>query len=121
MRHHNSIRKFGRETGQRKALMKSLALSLIKEERIKTTEAKAKELRPFIEKLVSKGKEEKLSARRLVNSRLINRKEETKKLFGSIAPRYKDIKGGYTRIIKTSARKSDAAPMVLIELIHPVK
>lgn len=80
MRHHNKNRKFGRKKNVRSALLKSLALSLINHGRIKTTEAKAKELRPFIEKLVTKAKENDLAAKRIVISRLMNRNPETKKL-----------------------------------------
>lgn len=117
MRHHNKNRKFGRKKNVRSALLKSLALSLINHGRIKTTEAKAKELRPFIEKLVTKAKENDLAAKRIVISRLMNRNPETKKLFDEIAPKYKDTKGGYTRILKLPPRLSDGAKMALIEFV----
>lgn len=117
MRHHNKNRKFGRKKNVRSALLKSLALSLINHGRIKTTEAKAKELRPFIEKLVTKAKENDLAAKRIVISRLMNRNPETKKLFDDIAPKYKDTKGGYTRILKLPPRLSDGAKMALIEFV----
>lgn len=117
MRHHNSKRKFGRDKNQRKALLSSLALSLIIREKIKTTEPKAKELRPFIEKLVTRAKKGDLATRRLIIAKLSNRSKETKKLFDVIAPKYIDKKGGYTRIIKLGVRKSDSAAMAVIEFV----
>ncbi len=117
MRHHNSVRKFGRNRNQRKALIKSLALSLIAHGKIKTTEAKAKELRPYIEKLVTMSKAGTLSSKRTVVSRLQNRKKESKKLFDEIIPKYKDRKGGYTRIMKLPVRKSDGSKMSFIEFV----
>lgn len=117
MRHHNSVRKFGRTANGRRALLKSLALALITHGRIETTEAKAKELRPYIEKLVTKATVNTVASKRLVISRLMNRKEETKKLFDEIAPKYKDQKGGYTRIMKLPQRQGDAAKMALIEFV----
>lgn len=117
MRHHNNKRKFGRSKNQKKALINSLALNLIIRGKIKTTEAKAKELRPFIEKLITKAKKDVLPARRMVLAQLFNRKKETKKLFEVIAPKYKDKKGGYTRILKLSPRISDGAKMAIIEFI----
>jgi large subunit ribosomal protein L17 len=117
MRHHNTKRKFGREKNQRNALMHSLALNLIIKEKIKTTEAKAKELRPFIEKLVTHAKTDTVAKRRLVASKIANRKGETKKLFEKIAPKYKDRAGGYTRILKLGPRKSDGAEMAYIEFV----
>ncbi len=97
--------------------MKSLALSLIVHGRIKTTEAKAKELRPFIEKLVTKAKAGDLASRRVVISRLMNRAPETKKLFEEVAPKFKDVTGGYTRVLKLPPRVSDGAKMALIEFV----
>ncbi len=117
MRHGNNIRKFGRTKNVRGALIKSLALSLVKHGRIKTTEAKAKELRPFIEKLVTRAKKGDLASRRVVISRLINRAPETKILFEEIAPKFKDTNGGYTRIMKLPPRISDGAKMALIEFV----
>ena len=117
MRHGNNKRKFSREKNERKALMNSLALNLIIREKIKTTVPKAKELRPFIEKLVTLAKKNDLATKRLVISKLSNRRPETKKLFEKIAPRYTDRKGGYTRVIKMGVRKSDAAPMATIEFV----
>src|SRR3989344_5500290 len=105
MRHHNAKRKFGRETNQRRALMKSLAVNLIKNDKIKTTEAKAKELRPFIEKLVTKAKGGDLAKRKLVISTIGIL--STKKLFDKIGSKYKDRNGGYNRNIKKPRRKTD--------------
>src|SRR6185503_7324680 len=117
MRHGNNKRKFGREKTVRIALMNSLALNLIVREKIKTTEPKAKELRPFIEKLVTRAKKGDLGTRRLIISKLSNRSREVKKLFDVIAPKYADKKGGYTRVLKLGARKSDGAKMAIIEFV----
>ncbi len=97
--------------------MSSLALSLIVREKIKTTLPKAKELRPFVEKIVTKAKKNDIATRRLVISSLSNRAKETKKLFDIIAPKYIDKKGGYTRILKLGVRKSDGAEMAQIEFV----
>lgn len=117
MRHHNTKRKFGRSKTQKKALMNSLALNLIVREKIKTTEPKAKELRPFIEKIVTRAKIDSIANRRFISSKLQNRKREIKKLFETVAPRYKDRKGGYTRVLKLHPRKSDGAKMAIIEFV----
>ncbi|MDP6387672.1 MAG: 50S ribosomal protein L17 [Candidatus Pacebacteria bacterium] len=117
MRHHNKNRKLGRVKKQRTALLRSLARSLILRNKIKTTEAKAKELRPFVEKLVSKGKVNTLMSRRLVISRLAS-KVATAKLFDTLAPKYKERKGGYTRITKLGARKNDSAKEAIIEFVE---
>jgi large subunit ribosomal protein L17 len=102
MRHNNKGRAFNRPDNQRAALVRSLARSLILEERISTTEAKAKELRPFIEKLVTRSKADTVANRRLVASRL-GSPEAVKKLFATLAPRYEGRAGGYTRIVKRPA------------------
>jgi len=117
MRHGNNVRKFGRDKNQRVALMKGLALSLIKREKIKTTLAKAKELRPYIEKLLTLAKVGDTASRRILLSRLINRRPEVTKLISKIAPQYVNRKGGYTRITKLAPRKSDSAKMAYIEFI----
>ena len=117
MRHGNNKRKFGREKNERKAMMNSLALNLIVREKIKTTEPKAKELRPFIEKIITLAKKGDLATRRIVISKLSNRSKEVKKLFDVLAPKYKDKKGGYTRVLKLGARKSDGAKMAVIEFV----
>lgn len=100
---------------QRNALMKSLALSLLINSKITTTEAKAKSLRPFVEKLVTNGKKGGLAAQRLLASRV--GKEASSILLKTISPKYKDRKGGFTRIIKLPARKSDGSPMAVIEFV----
>ncbi len=117
MLHHKKARKLGRTMTTRNALLKSLAISLIKHGKIKTTEAKAKELRKFIEPLVTIAKRGDVSARRLVASRLTNDAVQTKKLVSEIAPRYKDTPGGYTRIIKTKTRLIDSAKQAVIEFV----
>jgi large subunit ribosomal protein L17 len=116
MRHHNSVRKFGREKTQRHALMRSLARNLVRDELIRTTEAKAKELRPFIEKLVTKAKVNTVASRRMISTR-IQGAPEVKKLFDVIAPKYKDRKGGYTRIVKMPNRDLDGSPMAIIQFV----
>ncbi|KKR70811.1 MAG: 50S ribosomal protein L17 [Candidatus Nomurabacteria bacterium GW2011_GWB1_40_7] len=117
MRHHNNTRKFGRDKTQKRALLNSLALNLIAREKIKTTEPKAKELRPFIEKLITRAKKGDMATRRIVAAKLSNRGKEVKKLFEILAPKYADKKGGYTRVLKLGARKSDGAKMAIIEFI----
>lgn len=116
MRHHSSVRKFGREKTQRQALMRSLATNLIRDSRIRTTTAKAKELRPFVEKLVTRAKIATVASRRLVNSKIMN-PTQTKKLFDTIAPKYMDRKGGYIRIMRLPNRDLDGSPMSLIEFV----
>lgn len=117
MKHHDSKRKFGREKNQYNALMKSLARSLIKYEAIVTTEAKAKELRPYVEELVTKARKNDLAARRTLSSRLGNDTEIAKKLVEVIAPQYAERAGGYTRIIKMPIRIKDAAKMAQISFV----
>lgn len=117
MRHHNHNRKFGRTKNQRSALMKGLMLSLIAHGKIETTLAKAKELRPAIEKLITKANTGTLASRRLVISRIYNRQAEAKKLIDTIAPKYKGQNGGYTRITKLPARAGDASLMAIIEFV----
>lgn len=95
--------------------MKSLAYALAKEEKIKTTEAKAKELRPFMEKLITLGKKETLASRRLLESRVGVR--AAKKIATDLSPRYKERAGGYTRITKMVRRASDGAPQAIIEFV----
>ncbi len=99
---------FHRESGQRQALIKSLARSLVLEERISTTEAKAKALRPYVERLVTYAKKNTLASRRLTKAK-IGDDAAVKKLFGTIGPRYADRKGGYTRIVKRATRGSNDA------------
>lgn len=116
MRHHSSTRKFGREKNQRHALMQSLARNLIRDMKIKTTTAKAKELRPFVEKLVTKAKTNSVASRRLISSK-IHGAPETKKLVDTIAPKYADRNGGYTRITRLPRRELDGSPMSIIEFV----
>ena len=116
MRHHDRKRSLGRKRDERRALLKSLSCSLIRDGKIKTTEAKAKELRPHIEKIVTQAKTDTLAKRRIVLSKLDN-KTQTAKLFKEIAPKYAKRSGGYTRIIKLPIRKSDASKMALIEFV----
>jgi large subunit ribosomal protein L17 len=115
MRHHNSVRKFGRKKNQRKALLKSLARSLVLHNKIKTTEAKAKEVRPYVEKLVTRGKKDTVASRRDIEA-LIGPKA-AKKIISELSPEYKDRRGGYTRITKMVKRASDGAPMAVIEFV----
>lgn len=117
MRHHNNIRKFGRTAAQRRALLSSLASNMITRKKIQTTEAKAKELRPFIEKLVTGAKSNTLPARRLLIKKLAGRSDAAKKLIDDIAPSYGNRSGGYTRIIKLGNRESDGSPMAMIEFV----
>ena len=117
MRHHSNIRKFGRTTDARRAFLRSLARALLLKERIKTTEARAKELRPFVETLITKGKEDTLASRRIVISRLGGQGDVADRIFRTIAPRYKERPGGYTRVTKVNTRPGDASPMAVIELV----
>lgn len=116
MRHHNTNRKFGREKNQRLALLRSLAEGLLEKGRIKTTAAKAKELRPFVEKLITRARVDNLANRRLLIKKL-GTAGRVKKLMTSVAPKYVDRAGGYTRIVKLPPRKSDSAKQALIELV----
>ncbi|MFA6459446.1 MAG: 50S ribosomal protein L17 [Candidatus Paceibacterota bacterium] len=117
MRHHNNVRKFGREKTQRHALLRSLARNLIRDSRIQTTLPKAKELRPFVEKLVTKAKSNTIATRRLLSARL-HGAPEVKKLVDEIGPKYATRKGGYTRIIRMPTRELDGSAMALIEFVE---
>jgi large subunit ribosomal protein L17 len=116
MRHGHSGRKLQRKSGHRAALLRNLAAALIKHEQILTTTPKAKELRPYVEKLITLAKRGGLSNRRLAISRLGD-DVQLKKLFDVLAERYAGRDGGYTRVIKAGLRASDAAPMAVIELV----
>ncbi|MCF8708148.1 50S ribosomal protein L17 [Rhizorhapis sp. SPR117] len=116
MRHRVGGRKLQRTSSHRAALFRNMAASLIKHEQIMTTTPKAKELRPYVEKLITLAKKGGLANRRLAHSRLLD-DTQLKKLFEVLAERYKDRNGGYTRIIKAGIRASDAAPMAVIELV----
>jgi large subunit ribosomal protein L17 len=114
MRHMNQGRKLNRTSAHRKALFRNLVLALLKHERIKTTDAKAKDLRHFADRMVTLGKRGDLAARRLAFNFLQSR-DDVKKLFDEIAPRFKDRQGGYTRVVKFGFRRGDAAPLSIIE------
>src|ERR1700687_3826806 len=116
MRHRNAGRRLRRTSEQKLPLMRNLATSLIESGAIETTEAKAKELRPFIEKLITKAKSGTLHARRLAGTKVPHR-ATADKLFQEIGPRFATRKGGYTRILKTGHRKGDGAEMARIELV----
>lgn len=117
MRHHNNVRKFGRKKNQRVALIRGLALSFFRHGSIKTTEAKAKELRPYVEKMITKAMEGTINARRLLLAKLMNNEKELNILINEVAPKYKGRNGGYTKIVKLPQRKSDGAPMAVISLV----
>ncbi len=116
MRHQAKGRKFNRERKGRTALLRSLASNLISKEKISTTEAKAKEIRPYVEKLVTKAMKDTPTNRRLISEKL-GSTVRTNKLFKEIAPRFVGRAGGYTRITKLPARLSDASPMAIIEFV----
>ncbi len=117
MRHNTNKRKFGREKNERNALIRSLACNLIRLGRIRTTLPKAKELRPFVEKLITKARTVTVASRRLVMTKIHNAME-TKKLFDTVAPKFIKRRGGYTRIIKLPNRDHDGSPMALIEFVE---
>ncbi len=116
MRHKLGQRKLGRTSAHRIAMLRNMAAALIKHEQITTTTPKARELRPYIEKLITLGKKGGLSNRRLAHARLLD-DAQLQKLFTVLAERYADRNGGYTRIIKAGFRSSDAAPIAVIELV----
>ncbi|HYI63512.1 MAG TPA: 50S ribosomal protein L17 [Allosphingosinicella sp.] len=116
MRHRVGGRKLGRTSSHRLALFRNMAAALIKHEQITTTLPKAKELRPYVEKLITLAKKGGLSNRRLAHARLLD-DAQLIKLFDVIGPRYAERAGGYTRVVKCGIRASDAAPMAIIELV----
>jgi large subunit ribosomal protein L17 len=116
MRHKHGGRKLQRTSSHRKALLRNMSAALIKHEQIKTTTAKAKELRPYVEKLITLAKKGGLSNRRLAHARLMD-DAQLAKLFDVLAPRYAKRDGGYTRVIKAGIRQSDAAPIAVIEFV----
>jgi large subunit ribosomal protein L17 len=116
MRHGMSGRKFGRTRGHRRAMLANLAAALLKHEQILTTLPKAKDLRPYTEKLISLGKKGDLHSRRQAVSTLRDEKV-AKKLFDVLGPRYTERSGGYIRIMKAGYRRGDSAPMAIIELV----
>lgn len=113
------MRKLGRTSSHRKAMLSNLATSLLRYERITTTLHKAKEVRRIVERLISKAKKDTLASRREVG-RLIRDKEVLKKLFSQIGPKFKERSGGYTRILRLGQRKGDNASLALIELVEKV-
>ena len=119
MRHQKSGRKLNRTASHRKALMMNMASSLVLHKRIKTTDAKAKELRGYVERLVTYAKKESVHGRRLIQKKLpgLRGKKVANILIHDIAPEFQDRNGGYTRIIKLGNRKNDNAPVSLIEFV----
>ena len=116
MRHNRAVNHLGRKSGHRKAMLANMASSLILKKRITTTEAKAKALRPYVEPLITKSKEDTTHSRRVVFSYLKD-KYATAELFRTVAPKVADRKGGYLRILHTGFRQGDAAELVLVELV----
>lgn len=116
MRHRNSGRKFSRTSSHRKAMFKNMMVSLLKHELINTTVAKAKELRSFIEPMITLAKVDTLHNRRIAFSRLRD-KDMVQKLFMDIGPHFKTRPGGYVRLLKNGFRKGDCAPMAIVELV----
>ena len=117
MAHRIDGRKLGRSGGHRVALYRNLTVSVLRYERIKTTEAKAKEVQGRVERMITLAKRGDLSARRTVVSEFPNEPLVITKLFDEIAPKYEDRTSGFTRIVKIGARKGDAAPIVQLELV----
>jgi large subunit ribosomal protein L17 len=116
MRHLKSGRQLSRNSSHRWAMMRNLITALLREEKIQTTDPKAKELRRWVDRVITLGKQGSLHARRQVLS-IVQDKVVVRKLFDTIGPRFKDRPGGYTRIIKLGIRRGDAAQMALIELV----
>jgi large subunit ribosomal protein L17 len=116
MRHNVGLRKLGRTSSHRRALLRNLTTSLFRHERIRTTLPKAKELRPFAEKLITLARRDDLHARRLV-LRQVDDKEVVKKLFSTLGPRFAARPGGYTRTLRLGPRQGDGAEMALVELV----
>lgn len=116
MRHRKSGRYFGRTSSHRKAMFKNMMVSLLKHEFIMTTVPKAKELRSYLEPMITLGRVDTVHNRRIAFSRLRDREMVTK-LFNEIGPFYKQRPGGYLRVLKAGYRKGDAAPMAIIELV----
>lgn len=117
MRHNKAHRKFNRSTNQRKALLEGLAVSLVERERISTTLLKAKTIRGFVEKLVTKGRQDNSVAAFQNIYRVLKNRNATKKIISDLAVRFKERPGGYLRIVKTGFRYGDQAPMALIEFV----
>jgi len=116
MRHAKKGRKLGTDASHSQAMLRSLARALFISERIKTTEARAKEVRSLVDRIITWGKKGDVHSRRLALAEL-NDRELVHKIFADIAPRFAEREGGYTRILKLGPRKGDAAPMVIMELV----
>ncbi|HEX2549045.1 MAG TPA: 50S ribosomal protein L17 [Gammaproteobacteria bacterium] len=116
MRHRHSGRYFGRNSSHRKAMFKNMMVSLLRHEQITTTVAKAKELRMYLEPMITLAKEDTVHRRRIAFSRLRDR-EIVLKLFNEIAPHFKTRPGGYLRVLKCGNRKGDSAPIAIVELV----
>lgn len=116
MRHNRAVNHLGRKSGHRKAMLANMASSLILKKRITTTEAKAKALKPYLEPLITKSKDDSTHSRRVVFSYLKD-KEATAELFRTVAPKVADRPGGYLRILHTGFRSGDASEMVMVELV----
>ncbi len=117
MQHHKKGRIFGRKQGVRKAFVNSLAEALILRERIVTTEARAKEIRPVVEAMITKAKSGSVAARKNLIAKLGGREKTAKKVFEVLAPRFKERKGGYTRITKVVKKSSDGRKSAVIEFV----
>jgi large subunit ribosomal protein L17 len=117
VRHRNKGKRLSRTSTHRRALLRNLATSLFRHERVETTTTKAKELRPYAERLITLARRGDVHARRIAGRKIQDR-DVLGKLFDDIAPRYAERPGGYTRILKLSTRKGDAAEMSLIELVR---
>ena len=111
------MRKLGVDNKHRRSMLANLTMDLIMNEKIETTEARAKEARRMVEKMITLGKRGTLVSRRNVAAFLMNNEEATKKVFEDLAPRYKNRNGGYTRILKLNERRGDDALMVMLELV----
>ncbi len=117
MRHRVDGRKFGRETGHRKAMLRNLVKDLVKHESINTTQARAKEMRKLAERIITYGKKGSIHHRRLAFS-VLQDKTLVKKVFDELAPKFQERSGGYTRIMKTGFRRGDCAPMAIIQFVE---
>ena len=117
MRHRIAGRKFGRSAAHRQAMTRNQVTALLRHGRITTTEAKAKELRRWVERVITDAKPDDVSARRRV-AQYVNDREVSKRLFTTYLERYRDRSGGYTRVVKLTPRSSDNAPMAIIELVE---
>jgi large subunit ribosomal protein L17 len=119
MRHHRTGKKLGRDSSHRKAMYANLAASLIEHGRIRTTESKAKAVRPIVEKMITLGRDGSIHARRQALA-FLRTQEVVHMLFSEVAPRFRDRPGGYTRVVKLGPRQGDAAPMAYLELVDYV-